>query len=71
MLDANEVQLHSKTTLIKGKWEGKIQQIIYTGSQNYYKGGLEYSNNQQLMLKNSMLFNDYWNNFDEYKIKTP
>lgn len=67
LLDPNIDETHSKIMLIKGVWEGKMQQIILAGSENYGRGALEYNNNQLLRLKNSPLFNDYWNYFESIK----
>jgi hypothetical protein len=58
---------HSKTMLVKGTWNGRKQRIILTGSYNYGIATLKSSNNFLLILKDSVLFKDYWFNFDEVK----
>lgn len=58
---------HSKTVLIKGFWKGEKQTLILTGSKNFYNGGLQYSNNVVLRLKNSVLFKDYLDYFQQMK----
>lgn len=57
--------LHSKIMLISGMMDGEMQQVILTGSYNYSSGALKYNNEVILMLTNSILFKDYWNNWDE------
>lgn len=58
---------HSKTMLVKGIWKGKKQRVILTGSYNYGIVTLKGSNNFLLILKNSVLFDAYWNNFNVVK----
>jgi hypothetical protein len=59
--------LHSKTMLIKGILDEKMQRIVLTGSYNYTKHALEFNNEFIIKLKNSVLFKDYWYNFNELK----
>lgn len=68
LLDASkEGTDHSKTMLIKGLIEGKMQHIIFTGSLNLNVHATKGNNNFVLMLKNSALFDDYWKNFQLVK----
>lgn len=68
IMDASKEVDHSKVMLIKGIWNGTMQQIILSGSENYGDGALKYNNNFLLRLRNSSLFARYWNYYEKLKI---
>jgi RNA-binding protein YhbY len=67
ILDITKENDHSKCMLIKGTFNGKKRQIILTGSHNYTYNALKRNDEFLLMLKNSALFDDYWNYFGQLK----
>lgn len=67
VIKMSEKNNHSKITLVKGTWEGKKQNLLFTGSHNYTYNALKNNNEVLLMLKNARLFNDYDVYFDELK----
>ncbi len=67
VLDMDPENIHSKFIMIKGVLDGKQQKIIMCGSHNLTAYALKYNNEVILMLKNSALFDDYWNYFDALK----
>jgi len=62
-LDISKQNLHSKCMLIKGTIDGTYQELILTGSHNYTNPALKNNNEFLLILKNSVLFDKYWNYF--------
>lgn len=67
IVDMNKANTHSKIVLIKGKWDGKEQEIVLCGSHNFTHNALRNNNEVLLLLKNSSLFKDYYEYFDELK----
>ncbi len=67
ILDMDPENIHSKFMMIKGVWNGKQQKIIMCGTHNLTANALKYNNEVIVMLKNSALFDDYWNYFDALK----
>ncbi len=67
IIDSSSQGLHSKTMLIKGIIDGKLSEIILTGSHNYSTYALKYNNEFILKLSNSPLFDKYWKNWNLIK----
>lgn len=64
IIKMSEKDTHSKITLIKGTWEEKPQELVFTGSHNYTDKALRYNNEVLLKLKDHHLFQQYDNYFD-------
>lgn len=67
VIKMSEKDTHSKITLIRGTWEGKRQELVFTGSHNYTEKALKYNNEVLLKLKDSKLFKQYDDYFDLLK----
>jgi len=59
--------IHTKMMLIKGIWRGERTTIILCGSHNYTGSALKLNNEDLIMFKNSILFDDYWQYFQILK----
>lgn len=62
-----EKNTHSKITLISGTWDGKKQDLVFTGSHNYTYNALRNNNEVLLKIDRAKTFEEYNTYFDELK----
>lgn len=67
VLKMSEKNNHAKVTIISGIWDGKKQNVVFTGSHNFTYNALKNNNEVLLMLRTPRFFQDYNQYFDRLK----